>query len=49
MLLNVDDVISRRDSEVPQFYNMQGFEIDGERPGPGFECAIKYLKKFLQG
>ena len=44
LLLNVDDVISRGNQEAPQFYNIQGFEIDEDRPG--FECAIKYLKKF---
>ena len=33
LLLNVDDVISRRNPEAPQFYNMQGLEIDEERPG----------------
>ena len=44
LLLNVDDVTSRRNSEVPQFYNMQGLEIDEERPG--FECAIDCLRTF---
>ena len=44
LLLNVDDIISRRNPEALQNYYMQGFEIDEERPR--FECAIKYLKKF---
>ena len=34
----------QRYPEFPQFYNMQGLEIDEDRLG--FECVIKYLKKF---
>ena len=44
LLLNLDDSTSRRNSGAPQFYNMQGLEIDEE--GPSFECAINYLRNF---
>ena len=47
LLLNVDDATSRRNLGVPQFYNMQGLEIDEE--GPSFECAINYLRTFPPG
>ena len=44
LLLNVDDSISAMNPQHPQFFNMQGMEIDDE--AAGLKCAVKYLSMF---